>query len=94
MLAHRAAIAFCAALCLWYPSGTAFVHSNLDLVTTAIRFLLALSVSWIGVTVLAMVVAGYGTPATPDAGDEHPRRRASDPLETEPSAEGIIASID
>jgi hypothetical protein len=60
----------------------AFTHGNLDLVTAAVRFLLALAVSWIGVTVLATVVAGYGSPAGAD-GEPRPRRRATDPLDAD-----------
>jgi hypothetical protein len=77
MFARRPLYAFVAALALWAPSGNSFIHDNLDLTTAAVRFLIALALSWIGVTVLALVVEGYGKGAEPDI-EELPRRRASD----------------
>jgi hypothetical protein len=60
LLPWRPTIAFLVALALWAPSGNAFVHGNLDVVPTGVRFLVALTVAWVGVTLLAMIVGGYG----------------------------------
>ena len=70
LLPWRPTIAFLAALAIWSPSANAFVHGNLDVAPTGIRFLIALAVSWVGVTVLAMVVGGYGAHAQ-HAADRH-----------------------
>jgi hypothetical protein len=69
LLPWRPAIAFFAALLLWAPSANAFVHGNLDVAPTGVRFLVALTVSWIGVTVLAMIVGGYGNHAAAETSD-------------------------
>ena len=65
MMARRPLYAFVLALILWAPSAKGFLHDNLDLTTTAVRFLIALAASWIGITILALVVAGYGKTAAP-----------------------------
>jgi hypothetical protein len=71
MLARRPAYALFAALALWAPTLMGFVQNQIDITTAGMRFLAAFAVAWIGVTVLGMVVAGYGNV-------EPPRRRASD----------------
>ena len=60
LLPWRPTIAFVMALAMWAPTASAFVHGNLDVAPTGIRFLLALGASWLGVTLLAIVVGGYG----------------------------------
>ena len=60
LLPWRPTIAFLVALAIWSPTANAFVHGNLDIAPTGIRFLIALAVSWFGVTVLAIVIGGYG----------------------------------
>jgi hypothetical protein len=76
MLARRPVIAFVSALLMWSPSAFAFVHEDLDLVNAAVRFLVALTVAWVGVTILALVVEGYGAPAQPRP--LAPKRRKTD----------------
>ena len=80
MFARRPLYAFVAALVVWAPTANGFVHDNLDLTTTALRFVIALVVAWIGVTILALVVDGYGHKHGPIEPPDHerPRRRASD----------------
>ena len=39
------------------------MHGNLDVAPTGMRFLIALVFAWIGITLLAMVVGGYGSQA-------------------------------
>jgi hypothetical protein len=76
MLNRRPMIALIAALCLWAPSLKAFLTEQIDVVPAATRFLAAFGVAWIGVTILGIIVAGYGNagPAEPPT----PRRRRSD----------------
>ena len=78
MLARRPLYAFIAALVVWAPTANGFVHDNLDLTTTALRFVIALVVAWVGVTLLALVVDGYGRHHEPVDHAEARRRRATD----------------
>jgi hypothetical protein len=85
MLARRPLYALVLALLVWAPSANGFIHENLDLTTTAVRFLIALAVAWIAVTVIALVIDGYGKTPGPveEAPAELPRRRTTDHAEPE-----------
>ena len=78
LLPWRPTIAFVAALAMWIPTANAFVHGNLGVVPTGLRFVIALAASWIGVTILALVVGGYGDHAAARHEDAAPAPEASD----------------
>ena len=82
MLTRRPLIALLAALALSAASLKAYLAGAIDLSTAGIRFLVAFIVAWIGVTILGIVVAGYGNirPAT-DEQPVPPRRRRTDASE-------------
>ena len=70
--ARRPIWALVTALVMWAPSMKAYVTGAVDLVTAGTRFLVAFIVAWIGVSILCMVIAGYGNVT------HHPRRRVND----------------
>ena len=83
MHARRPMIALVAAIAIWSPTLRGFVRGSIDLSTTATRFLLAFALAWVGVTVVAIIVAGYG--GQPPG----PRRRRTDlPADTVPTPDG------
>ena len=72
MYGRRPAIALVAAIAIWAPTLRGFLHGSIDLSSTATRFLLAFAFTWVGVTVVTIIIAGYGgQPAGP-------RRRRTD----------------
>ena len=83
MLHRRPLIALVAALMLWAASLKAFLTGGIDLTTAGVRFLIAFAVAWVAVSLLGMVVAGYGKDPTVPS----PRRRRSDA--TEPDGERV-----
>ena len=76
MLARRPVIALVVAIAIWAPSLKAFVSGAVDIFPVATRFLVAFGVAYVGVTILGMVVAGYGQAVSAD----QPRRRRQDAM--------------
>ena len=74
-----------ATLALWAASLKAYLTGGIDLTTAGIRFLFAFAAAWVGVTVLGMLVAGYGKETTPSS----PRRRRSDAVEPDGERVGV-----
>src|SRR4051812_36621008 len=79
MFARRPLMALTAALLLSATSIKAYLAGGIDMVTAGTRFLVAFVVAWVGVTILGMVVAGYGSVTNP-AIEPMPGRRRSDPV--------------
>ena len=69
---RRPAIALVTAIAFWTPTLRGFLRGSIDLSSTAIRFLLAFLLAWIAVTVVMIIVSGYGGQPT------GPRRRRTD----------------
>jgi len=78
MATRRPAIALFAALAMWAPTLRGFLRGAIDVDSAGIRFLFAFAVAWIAVTIVSVIVAGYG--GQPPA----PRRRKND-IVAEPS---------
>ena len=80
MLTRRPLIALVASMLLWAPSFKQFLAGAIDVDSVCTRFLVAFAVAYVGVTILGIIVAGYGSndiePAPIDV--DVPRRRRSD----------------
>ena len=85
------------AVVVWLPSARALLAGDLDINVACVRFLIAVAISWVALTIVAAVVRGYATPA--DAPAPAPRRRRTDvagadgrpPSAAAPAAEKIEA---
>src|SRR4051794_5082314 len=79
MLTRRPVYALVAAMLLWAPTLKAFLGGGIDVYAVCTRFLVAFAVAYVGVTILGLIVAGYGQPVPPAAeADPLPRRRRAD----------------
>lgn len=77
------ALSLVLSLVLCYPTFQNMLHGRIDVTEGAIRYLVALAISWCGVHGIATLVAGYASqprqpaPPRPPAGTQ-PLRRAGD----------------
>lgn len=78
------AVSLVLSLAVSWPSFSAAFSGDLDITVAALRYLVALALSWAGVWLLATAIASFGrnrppASALPPAPANHPQRRASDP---------------
>ena len=78
------ALSLVLSLLLCYPTFMHMLHGSVDVTEGAIRYLVALAISWCGVHGVATLVAGYSaqprrpTPPTRPPGIAQPLRRRDD----------------
>ena len=95
MLTRRPVIALVASMLLWAPSFKQFLAGAIDVDSVCTRFLVAFAVAYVGVTILGIIVAGYGADDTEVVQLEAdvPRRRRSDfadPMVTEDASSDTV----
>jgi hypothetical protein len=76
------ALSLILSLLLCYPTFKNMMHGSVDVTEGAIRYLVALAISWCGVHGVATLVAGYSAqprrPAPRPPGAAQPMRRQAD----------------
>ena len=78
--AARLSAALVAGLVLTLPAIDGSMHGDVDLASTAVRFLAAFMLSWAAFAAVARLVETYASAPPPQAApvEDHPRRRADD----------------
>jgi hypothetical protein len=71
------ALSLVLSLVLCYPTFQNMMHARIDVTEGAIRYLVALAISWCGVHGVATLVAGYASQPRPPAPPRPPANQAS-----------------